>query len=1283
MSTGFKITRASGASWVKQNDLLNSGWGTNTVQDGIYANGKYTVVGTGGHIADSVDGITWTDRPHLRLKTLWGTGTIYTISWSGSLYIIAGDSAYTATSPDGITWTFSSLLSTAWSTGNPAVDSLWTGSNFIVVGASNKFAISNNGVSFSSYYNGPGTPGVSEKRINWNGSQYLMTAGTTGLAYTSPDATTWTSRDVTGSNSAWLSESVIKVRYVNGIFVAGGTNGRIATSSDGVTWTYRPGIGTGGFGNSINEIVWDGSKYVFVTAGSDYVGSTTDFVTYAAAWSTLQPAFGSFFTSVLISNSGKYVISSVYGRTSYSGDNGVTWSAFTSASGSAGAFGASLYLLVRDSGAYLTSSDGTTWTARTGLSSTSWSTTNINDIVWNGSKFLVVGDSGKIATSTDGLTWTYQGGLASTSWGTSSVRCVTWTGSQFVVGGDSGKIATSSDGVTWTYQGGLISTSWGTTTVSSIAWSGTKYVVGGSAGSIAYSSDAATWTFLGGSFNLKDSYYGLTTINTIIWNSTSNTYLVAGNSGRVATGNTAGIIWSYQGGLANTAWGTTNVRDGLWDGSKYILVGDSGKVATSADGITWTNQTGLSSTTYSTNTSNKVLANGTNQYIVAGTSFNTANSSNAVTWTYQTGLTSTGWSTDTINKIIYNGTFWLAVGPAGKVATSYDKIFWTFQNGLRSTSWGTTDNVNDVIWNGTQFLVTGPNGKIATSPDGITWTYRSGLSSTTWSTSNVNGVAYGNGVYVVGGGGTGVTTITATSTDGGVTWTYSSAINSSFGARGLYVLAFGNGVFCAAGQYAACATSPDGITWTDRGTSFSTAIAGGTPGNLIWDAGGNQFLASQGYGAAVVTSPNGITWTAKTTLTQFASRQLFGILFYKNNYYAYGQEGRIVKSPDLITWTDVNGPGVSGSLIPTSFDIRTIAFNDSDDTNQLVIGGTSAVMYMGAFENYRADVDDVLVRRDNFSTGSLWYWDNTTMSPVTAAGSGLTWKFLNTLNGRSINGIKTDGTLWTWGTNQAVAPTQISFAGYTNNDWKSFACGYQYPGAQATFMGIKTDGTMWAWGGNGFGELGVGDSVGKGSPVTVVGGHTWKSVAMAQRSETIGNNLAIRTDDTLWYMNVSPVQETTFSKWKQIAVNESISGIKTDGTLWNWSGTASPTTIAGSGGYRWKSVSCGYRCTWAIREDGTLWGIGNNTYGQLGLPGYQYFTMTQLPGGGTNWKSVFNGMAIKTDGTLWAWGSTPGDGTSVAKASPVLVTGGITDWKTASVGSDNGGSRTVIRDITT
>jgi alpha-tubulin suppressor-like RCC1 family protein len=73
------------------------------------------------------------------------------------------------------------------------------------------------------------------------------------------------------------------------------------------------------------------------------------------------------------------------------------------------------------------------------------------------------------------------------------------------------------------------------------------------------------------------------------------------------------------------------------------------------------------------------------------------------------------------------------------------------------------------------------------------------------------------------------------------------------------------------------------------------------------------------------------------------------------------------------------------------------------------------------------------------------------------------------------------------------------------SDWKSYSCGF---GAAA---GIKTDGTLWTWGCNKYGQLGDNTTVHKSSPVqTVCGGNTWIKVSIGY------NTLAIKSDGTLW-----------------------------------------------------------------------------------------------------------------------------------------------------------------------
>ncbi len=62
----------------------------------------------------------------------------------------------------------------------------------------------------------------------------------------------------------------------------------------------------------------------------------------------------------------------------------------------------------------------------------------------------------------------------------------------------------------------------------------------------------------------------------------------------------------------------------------------------------------------------------------------------------------------------------------------------------------------------------------------------------------------------------------------------------------------------------------------------------------------------------------------------------------------------------------------------------------------------------------------------------------------------------------------------------------------------------------------------------------------------------------------------------------------------------------------------------------------------AIRADGTLWAWGYNFYGQLGDGTQANRHTPEQVGTGTDWVSVAAGgahtLAIRADGTLWAWG---------------------------------------------
>ena len=366
---------------------------------------------------------------------------------------------------------------------------------------------------------------------------------------------------------------------------------------------------------------------------------------------------------------------------------------------------------------------------------------------------------------------------------------------------------------------------------------------------------------------------------------------------------------------------------------------------------------------------------------------------------------------------------------------------------------------------------------------------------------------------------------------------------------------------------------------------------------------------------------------------------------------------------------------------------------------------------------YTSDIDNYLVRREYFSRGGLWTWgrntegelgdntitDRSSPGSIIDGGSFSTWREIG-IGWYHTAAIKTDGTLWTWGMNSfgqlgdntvvtKSSPVQVTGGG---NIW------IQVSGGSYHTTAIKTDGTLWSWGRNNYGQLGLNFiGVGNSSPIQVSGGgNTWYQV--------VGSNhtTAIKTDGTLWSWGLNsfgqlginstantstPVQVIGGgTNWKQVTGGQfHTAAIKTDGTLWTWGRNtegelgdntivhkSTPVQVSG-GGTNWKQVTGGQFHTAAIKTDGTLWTWGFNGQGQLGLNDMTNTSSpVQISGGGTNWKQVSGGSnhtaAIKTDGTLWTWGLNStgqlGLNTISSYSSPVPTIEGFNNWKSISMG---------------
>jgi alpha-tubulin suppressor-like RCC1 family protein len=283
----------------------------------------------------------------------------------------------------------------------------------------------------------------------------------------------------------------------------------------------------------------------------------------------------------------------------------------------------------------------------------------------------------------------------------------------------------------------------------------------------------------------------------------------------------------------------------------------------------------------------------------------------------------------------------------------------------------------------------------------------------------------------------------------------------------------------------------------------------------------------------------------------------------------------------------------------------------------------------------------------------------------TPVGSVTDWKAVDAQYFHSV-GVRSDGTLWGWGRNgdgqlglgyissSVIVPTRVG----SNSSWTAVTTGERHS------LGLRSDGTLWSWGNNQYGQLGQGDNVTRLEPTQVGTRTDWVAV-----SGRWNHSLALRSDGSLWSWGYNGYGElglghkyTTYvptrvgaDTWESIAGDLSYSmGIRSDGTLWSWGfnyrgilGLGDETdrlvpTQVGSA-TNWAAVAPGRVHCLGLRADGTLWGWGSNFEGETGV-GYasEKVLMPAQAGSATNWLKVAAGDAHsvgwRTDGTLWGWG---------------------------------------------
>ncbi|RYD51525.1 MAG: T9SS type A sorting domain-containing protein [Sphingobacteriales bacterium] len=330
------------------------------------------------------------------------------------------------------------------------------------------------------------------------------------------------------------------------------------------------------------------------------------------------------------------------------------------------------------------------------------------------------------------------------------------------------------------------------------------------------------------------------------------------------------------------------------------------------------------------------------------------------------------------------------------------------------------------------------------------------------------------------------------------------------------------------------------------------------------------------------------------------------------------------------------------------------------------------------------------------SNGTLWAWGNNAKGQLgtgniiasntpTQVGVGNIWVRL-AVGAEHTLGLKSDGTLWAWGRNNEgqlgdgtdtmrLLPIRIG----TDNKWVSIVAGYHHS------IALKSDGTLWTWGANTDGQLGNGTTIQQKNPIQIGNERRWTAIA-AGSSFTA----ALKSNGTLWTWGSNtdgqlgdgttvakqiPVQVNA-ADWVSIeAGNSHMMGLKSDGTLWTWGNNANgqlginsltsqslPTLVNSTAD--WVSIASGSQYSTGVKADGSLWTWGRNTDGQLGDgTSLQKTIPSWIRGSNLDWLMVDvcagHTSAIRSDGTLWAWGwnlnGQLGDSTKSQKSIPVQV----------------------------
>ena len=440
---------------------------------------------------------------------------------------------------------------------------------------------------------------------------------------------------------------------------------------------------------------------------------------------------------------------------------------------------------------------------------------------------------------------------------------------------------------------------------------------------------------------------------------------------------------------------------------------------------------------------------------------------------------------------------------------------------------------------------------------------------------------------------------------------------------------------------------------------------------LAWGSGGSGRLGlgdtDERLTPVVIPNDDNITAIVTGESYSVALKDDGSMLAWGGNYYGQLGLGETVNQE----LSPVTIPNVDNITAIATGDAHTMALKDDGSLltwgdngyGQLGVGDREN-RYLPALIAGVDNLDDIAAGWDNSigikNDGTLLAWgrnhdgslglgdtaDRKTPVAINEHGAGKIFanNIAISLGGYHANTIQDDGTLWSWGNNSEGYLALGDNAARTTAT--SLNIDYNITTIAAGAIALKDDGSLLVWGNNYNGQLGLGNIEHQYIPVAIPELNNIIAVS-AKGSSTI----ALKSDGTMlaWGSN----------RYGQLG-------------LGNTTEMHTPTAVPNESNI--SAISSGGIYTIALKDDGTLLSWGNNYYGQLGLDDntsdrlvptviMQDDNVTAINNIIAIQTGSAHALAIKTDGTLLAWGSNRfgqlGDGSTTQRNRPVEVSGAI------------------------